>query len=63
MQSWHVCLQFQLHSNLKFWNGWFFQCQLQSKQLSPPHAPITRYNTPEKKQLSLLAQGKKYSWH
>lgn len=41
MQSWHICLLFQLHSNLKFWNGWSFQCQLQIKQLFPPHAPIT----------------------
>lgn len=47
-----------LHSNLKFWNGWFFQRRLQIKQLSPTYAPITQHNTLEKKKLSLLTQGK-----
>lgn len=42
-----------LHSNLKFWNGWFFQPQLQIKQLSPTYAPITQQNTQQKKKLSL----------
>ena len=52
-----------LQSDLKSWNGWFFQRQLQIKQLSPTYAPITQHNNLEKKKLSLLTQGKKYSWY
>lgn len=57
IQAWQVCLLFPCYT-LKLWNGWFFQYQLQIKQLSPTYVPITQHNTLWEKKLSLLMQGK-----